>query len=384
MIRNIILDIGMVLIDFHWEKLMRSLQFSDEAVHVLGEKMILSPDWNAFDLGVLPEEQIIEEFKDKIPEYRDEIDLFFANIENVVTSFPRSREWITNLKEQGYQVYLLSNYPKNIFELHRKTKFDFMDLIDGAVISFQIQCTKPDADIYEYLLQKYNLKASESVFLDDRLPNVLAARKLGMQGIHVLTQEQAIEDLDSLLKLCFTKHGYESIYQSRVMELGRERLVLPNGGEVVYDIVKQKGGASVLPLDDDGNVYLVKQYRNTLNRVNLELPAGCYDYPGEPPEICARRELQEELGIVAGQLTYFTEIITDIGISDEIVTIFYARDLEFGERHLDPDEFIDIVKMPFEQALSLVMTGEIVDAKTVVAILGYDKMFGNNKDTTSI
>ncbi len=377
MIRNIILDIGMVLVDFQWKPLMEKLGFSEQAIAVLGENMMLSPDWSMFDIGEIPEAEAIALFKKKIPEYEKEIDMFFENIVDVVECFPHTRQWITDLKTQGYGVYLLSNYPERAFLLHAESKFDFMDIIDGAVISYEIKRIKPDKQIYLHLLEKYALNPKECVFLDDRTLNIEAARMLGMQGIVVKNQEQAMKELDSLLKLCFTKQGYESIYKSNVMELGKEQLRLPNGRQVFYDIVRQKGGASVLPVDDEEQVYLVKQYRNTLGRVNLELPAGCYDFPGEPAITCAKRELQEELGIVAGDMDYFTEIITDIGISDEKVSIFYARDLTFTERKLDEDEFIEIVKMPFAEAYNLVLAGEIVDAKTVVAILGYKDFFSN-------
>lgn len=380
MIKNIVFDIGEVLIDFHWKKTMQEHGFSEAAISAFEKNIIMSEDWKQLDLGVLPEPEIFERFQEKIPAYKEELDRFLEFRGEIVTPFSGTRAWLTDLKERGYHIYLLSNYPKSFFELHAAKRFDFMDLIDGAVISYEVQCIKPDKKIYEQLFRKYNIKPEESVFLDDRPVNVQAARQLHMQAIHFKGQEQAKEELNDLLALCFTKEGQSCIYQSHVMSLWKDRLQLPDGDIVEYDLVKQKGGACALPIDEEGNVYLVKQYRNTLNRVNLEVPAGCYDTPDEPPLVCAKRELSEELGISADTWTYFTEIITDIGISDERVAVFFASDLTMGACRLDREEFIKLVKLPYRQALQMVYEGEIVDAKTVVALLGYRVFFEKEKE----
>lgn len=373
MMKNIVFDIGDVLIDFHWKRTMQEHGFSKEAIASLEKNMICSSTWSQLDLGLVSEEEIFEQFRTVVPDYKEEINSFLKFKEEIVTPFAKTRQWLSDLKKRGYHLYLLSNYPRSFFEVHSEKRFDFMDLVDGAVISYEIQCMKPDYKIYRFLLDKYGLRPEESVFIDDRMPNVAAARALGMQGIHFVNQLQAIEELEDLLALCFTKEGQSCIYEGSVMSLWKERLQLPNGYMVEYDLVRQKGGACVLPVDAQGNIYLVKQYRNTLNRMNLELPAGCYDSPEEDRLVCAKRELKEELGMTAGTWTYFTEIITDIGISDEKVAIFFASDLTQGECHPDPEEFIKLVKLPYKEALELVYSGEIMDAKTVTAILGYQK-----------
>lgn len=373
MIKNIVFDIGGVLIDFHWKRTMQERGCSPDGIACLEEKIVMSESWNELDLNILPEEEIFNRFRKMVPGYEDTIDMLIEYKSEIVTPFSGSRKWIKSLKERGYRVYLLSNYPKSFFEIHAAKRFDFMDLVDGAVISYELQCIKPNAGIYTHLLDKYALKPQECVFIDDRQVNVEAARKLGMQAICFHSQKQAIGDLDDLLELCFTKEGQECIYSGKVMRVWKENLELPDGRRVEYERVEQKGGAAVLPVDAEDNVYLVKQYRNTLNRVNLEIPAGCYDYPEEPKLTCAKRELSEELGITAGNFQYFTEIITDIGVSDEKVSIFFATELEMGKCHMDEDEFIKLIKLPYKEALRMVYAGEIVDAKTVVALLGYGK-----------
>lgn len=379
MIKNIVFDIGDVLVEFHWKRTMQEHGFSEAAISAFGKDMIMSEDWNQLDLGVLPEQEIFGRFKERLTAYTKELDRFLEFGEEIVTPFPGTRAWLKNLKNRGYHIYLLSNYPKSFFEMHAAKRFDFMDLIDGAVVSYEVQCMKPDKKIYEHLFRKYNIKPEESVFIDDRPVNVQAARKLHMQAICFKEQEQAVEELDDLLSLCFTKEGQSCIYKSHVMSLWKDRLQFPDGDIAEYDLVKQKGGACVLPVDAQGNIYLVKQYRNTLNRVNLEVPAGCYDTPEEAPLVCAKRELSEELGITAGTWTYFTEIITDIGISDERVAVFFASDLEMGNCRPDCEEFIKLVKLSYSQALQMVYEGEIVDAKTVVALLGYRNFVEKDK-----
>lgn len=167
------------------------------------------------------------------------------------------------------------------------------------------------------------------------------------------------------------KLGEKLVYKAKVVELYEDYLELPDGKQVTYDLIKFKGGAGVLPITNDGQIILIKQYRNTLGHENYEIPAGCYNYKGEPPQLCAARELEEEIGFQAGKLEYFTEIITAIGVGDEKTTIFFATDLKLGTQKLDPEEYIEISYFTMEQALEMIYSGEIMDAKTVTAILGY-------------
>lgn len=199
MIKNIIFDIGMVLIDFHWAKTMRDLGISEEAVEHLRVNMMNHPMWNEMDRNVMTEPEIVAEFKKLSPQYAAEIDLFLGNMDQVVTDFPKSEAWVKGLKEQGYNVYLLSNYPERMFKMHWE-HYSFAPYVDGKVVSYECNLTKPDPAIYKLLCERYDLKEEESVFLDDRQDNIDAAKALGFEGIHVLNQEQAIGDLAKLLE----------------------------------------------------------------------------------------------------------------------------------------------------------------------------------------
>ncbi len=200
MIRNVVFDIGMVLADFRWKDYMeKDLGFSPDAVRAIAERLVLSPLWDEFDLGVRPAKEIIAEMKEQLPEYPRERELFFSRIEDIAVSFPYSEAWIRELKERGYAVYLLSNYPRDTYRIHEKKHFTFAALVDGKVVSGFERVSKPDPAIYRILLERYHLKAEECVFIDDRQVNIDTALALGMQGIVFTSYEDAKFKLDALL-----------------------------------------------------------------------------------------------------------------------------------------------------------------------------------------
>lgn len=165
------------------------------------------------------------------------------------------------------------------------------------------------------------------------------------------------------------KRKSESIYDGVLLHVKRDTVTLPNGKEAVREWVKHPGAAAVLPVFADGTVLLVRQYRYPVGRVTLEIPAGKLDSSTEDPLSCAMRELSEETGYTAAHYEKLTTIGTTVGFSDEYIHIYAARDLRAGEQHTDDDEFIHVVKMPLEEAVQRVKSGEIFDAKSVTAIL---------------
>ena len=123
--KNIVFDVGMVLIDFHWKTTMQKLGIPDDAIEVLGRNMINHPLWNHFDLDDIPEEELIARFKELSPAYSSYIDLFMNNLDDVVDMFPGTDTWLKSLKDRGYNIYLLSNYPRRLFALHTP-RFHFL------------------------------------------------------------------------------------------------------------------------------------------------------------------------------------------------------------------------------------------------------------------
>lgn len=201
MINNIIFDIGNVLASFRWTDLFKELGFTGEAFDRIAAATVLHPTmWNEFDRSLLSDEEIIASCIKRAPEYEKEIRLLFDTTAGLVEEYPHSYGWIRSLKERGYKVYLLSNYGKTSFEAARDNhRLSFLPLVDGAVISYEVQIVKPEPRIYQALLEKYNLKAEECVFLDDKPENIEVAEALGFHGIVVETQEKAMEELEKLL-----------------------------------------------------------------------------------------------------------------------------------------------------------------------------------------
>ncbi len=201
MIKNVILDIGGVLADFRWSGLMKDLGFPQRTIDDLNKGVMSSPLWNELDREVIAPNQVIEEFKKGNPQYTKEIDLFFDNIKDIIVQFDYTEAFIKELKDKGYQVYLLSNYPSFAFELHVKHKFNFLPYVDGKIVSGYVKMIKPEPEIYQLLIQTYNLKAEECVFLDDKQENIEAAIEMGMKGIVFQSYEQAREELKQWITL---------------------------------------------------------------------------------------------------------------------------------------------------------------------------------------
>lgn len=141
-------------------------------------------------------------------------------------------------------------------------------------------------------------------------------------------------------------------------------------GEKVYtrEVVRHNGGASVVALFDDETVALVRQYRHPPARYVLELPAGRVE-AGERPEVCAARELEEELGLVAERMQPLSEFFTTPGFCSEKLWVFLATELRETRQRLEEDEIVEVVRLPFKRALELIASGEIEDAKTIIGLL---------------
>lgn len=199
MIQNIIFDIGNVLVDFCWKDHIAHCGYIGEMLERLGKAMMLSPDWKELDRGVLSEEEILQRFIANDRKLEEEIRRVFADLNTLIREFPQSAKWIRSLKKQGYRAYYLSNFPRRL-KHDASDRLSFIEEMDGGILSYQVRLIKPDPSIYQELLKMYGLKAEESVFLDDSLANVEAARALGIKGILVRNQEQAAADLECLLE----------------------------------------------------------------------------------------------------------------------------------------------------------------------------------------
>lgn len=157
------------------------------------------------------------------------------------------------------------------------------------------------------------------------------------------------------------------VYRGRILRVREDTVRLPNGKTAEREVAEHPGGVGILALDG-GDVLLVRQYRYAFSRVLTEIPAGKRE-PGEEPFVTAQRELREEIGATAGKWTELGALIASPGCYGEVLYLYMAQELTFGDTHLDEDEFLDVVRMPFDRAVELCMTGELTDAKTVAAVL---------------
>ena len=173
-------------------------------------------------------------------------------------------------------------------------------------------------------------------------------------------------DENSIREIPFSS---ETIYDGKILHVERWQVTCPNGRSATREIVVHKGAAAVVPVYPDGTTLLVRQHRVAVDRITLEIPAGKLDSVSEDPLDCAVRELEEETGLRAGRMTLLTSLLTTPGFCTEKIAIYLAQDLSQGQTHPDEDEFLDLVRMPLEDAVAKIMRGEIRDSKTICGLL---------------
>lgn len=174
----------------------------------------------------------------------------------------------------------------------------------------------------------------------------------------------------------FKRKKMELLCDSKIVSLYKDYLETPDGNTVVYDYIKHKngGGAGVLLVDDKEYTYLVRQYRNSIDGVDIEIPAGGYSYKGEPGEDCARREAEEETGYIPGKMHHVVNMVSSIGTFDEMTDVYIGTELTKGSTKFDADEYIDMLYVSVDEAIKMIYEGKIVDSKTIVALFAYKEM----------
>ena len=161
----------------------------------------------------------------------------------------------------------------------------------------------------------------------------------------------------------------EEIYDGDVIKVVRDTVILPNGKQAPREVCLHIGAVCIIPLLSDGCVLMERQFRYPHNKVILEIPAGKLNYAGEDTLEAAKRELREETGAIAKNYTDLGDMIPSPAILSEKIRMYLAEDISFTECELDEDEFLDVEKIPLDELYKMVMSGEITDAKTQIAIL---------------
>lgn len=169
------------------------------------------------------------------------------------------------------------------------------------------------------------------------------------------------------------------IYEGKIIKVRKDNAMLPNGQTAIREVVEHNGGVCVAPLTDNDELIFVKQFRYPYMEEILELPAGKRDSVNEDPEKCGIRELKEETGAVTDKLISLGELYPSPGYCGEIIWMYLAQNLTYGDCNPDEDEFLEVYKIPLNKAVEMVLSGEIKDAKTQAAVLKVKYLKDNEK-----
>lgn len=169
--------------------------------------------------------------------------------------------------------------------------------------------------------------------------------------------------------------GRRLVYQANILDIYEDDILTPKGTVAHWDFIGHKGAAAVVAVKENGKLVMVRQYRNALDRMTIEIPAGARDYAGEPTMECAKRELREETGYQAGKLEYLMTLRTAIAYCDELIDIYVATELSRGEQDLDEDECVEVLEFEIDELCDMIYSGRLQDVKTIAAILAYKNKY---------
>ncbi len=199
MLKNIIFDVGGVLLEYRWKDMLMDYGLPEKEALKVGKVIFDDPLWHEMDLADAKREQeIIKLYREKYPAHAEAIGWFLSHTEYMPV--PRKEIWgkVHRLKEKGYRLFILSNYPETMFQKHTKDT-GFLADMDGVVVSYQVHSLKPNPEIYQYLLKKYGLLPEECLFFDDRPENTEAAKKLGISSYTVTSGKFLTGKLEEIL-----------------------------------------------------------------------------------------------------------------------------------------------------------------------------------------
>lgn len=197
MIKNIIFDIGNVCVDFCYRDFFESFGFSREIVDRICLATAEDPAWDLGDGGQVTEEELLEIYISNDPEIEPYLRKVYESFDGIIRERKETIPWLIRLREKGYGVYYLSNYPSKV-ERECRDHMKFLEYMDGGILSYKVKMIKPYADIYEKLLADYGLKAEECLFLDDKPVNCAGAEAVGMKAIVFTTKEEVEKKMAEL------------------------------------------------------------------------------------------------------------------------------------------------------------------------------------------
>lgn len=165
----------------------------------------------------------------------------------------------------------------------------------------------------------------------------------------------------------------DEVYSGKIIKVLKDEVIMPGGNSAIREVVIKNNASAIVPVDENGNIIFVRQYRHPANDMVLEIPAGTFE-EGEDPYECALRELEEEIGYKADGLTYINWSYVSVGICTERIYLYIAEKLKPGVQHLDDDEFVEVERYSLEDALAMIYDGTIKDSKTMIGIFAYKEL----------
>ncbi|MGN1190044.1 MAG: NUDIX domain-containing protein [Candidatus Ornithospirochaeta sp.] len=185
-----------------------------------------------------------------------------------------------------------------------------------------------------------------------------------------------MENKKEMLELGEKMVSSKEVYDGKLLHVYKDMVVLPNGRETARELIRHNGACAVVPLLDNGNVIAERQFRYPFGEVVTEIPAGKLDSADEDHLEAAKRELREETGYEADEWIEIGSLRPSVAYTTEVIWLYLARGLKRGERELDEDEFLNVFEIPLEEFVEKVMSGEITDSKTQIAILKTARLLG--------
>lgn len=295
------------------------------------------------------------------------------------------------LKKDGLKIGIASSKPQKYIETLLE-KFGVMKYFDSVCgVSFTADC-ETKASIITRCLAELNTPPDSAIMVGDRNYDIAGAKANNLLSVGVLwgygNKFEFIEagadfiaekplDIEAIA-LGYFEQTEESagIFSGRIITVHEDTVQLVDGTQAKREIVDHNGGVAIVGMTDEGEALLVRQFRAPYKEVLYEIPAGKLE-KGEDPFEAAKREFQEECGCTAENFQYIGELYPTPGYCSEIIRLYYATGLEFGEQNLDEDERLDVYRVPLDEAFSRCMNGEIKDAKTQIGIMKVREMLNN-------
>ncbi len=376
-----------VIFDFDGTLCDTGIGVKKSAKYALDTYHIPAPEWEELDFFIGPpllvtfQEQFGQSASDAeklVKKYRER----YTNIGLYESEFYEGiPALLHSLKVQGFKLGIASSKPINYVEelLIKSDLKDYFNYI--SAVSFHADCESKQS-IISRCLTMLDIDAGEALMVGDRFYDIDGARENGVDSIGVLWGYgnkfeliesgakyiiDKIEDIESIaLGLYERTDNVQGIFNGNIITVHHDDAVLCDDTPVKRECVDHPGGVGVIALNEEDEVFLVRQFRYPYKETIYEIPAGKLD-KGESPLEAGKREFQEECGATAEEYVSLGKVYPSPGYTNEIIHLYYAKNITMTQQNLDEDEVLQVCKMKFDTLIMKIMNGEITDAKTVIA-----------------